>query len=192
MWWWVCSRAALAWNWAFGSLGLKIVALNFNHFLTPSFLPASPGLWNALATSGAEERSTLGKFSLNIYFYSRHGPQVEVDSACRAVIQTRILDGLADPAPIHNDITTLEPESLPENLDGFCLGFPCQAGLHSPVTTSKPFIPANCEGISRAGSQRGLLDGRSMLVSHAWRLWDGRKRMKKPMILASNGDHETQ
>ena len=70
-------------------------------------------------------------------------------------------------------------------------GSPVRPGC-SVLSPSKAFIPANCEGVSRAGLQLGLLDGRTGLVSHVWRLWDERAAMGKPLILTSNGDHETQ
>eukprot|EP00438_Fugacium_kawagutii_P035824 Skav204699 [mRNA] locus=scaffold1632:5264:8167:- [translate_table: standard] len=75
--------------------------------------------------------------------------QVEKDSWCRELIQQRILDGHADPAPVLEDVTTA---TLPP-CQGILAGFPCQ-------------------GTSRAGEGLGIDDPRSGLAKELWKHWD--------------------
>lgn len=85
---------------------------------------------------------------------------MEKEPWCRELIEQRIRDGLADPAPIMEDVCSA---TLPE-CDGFMAGFPCQ-------------------GTSRAGDGKGLDDPRSSLVKELWRHWDARRAQRKKPIL---------
>ena len=53
--------------------------------------------------------------------------QVENNSYCRDVIQSRIRDHLADPGPVLEDVTTTRAVDLPP-AQGLVAGFLCQAG----------------------------------------------------------------
>lgn len=80
-------------------------------------------------------------------------PEVEKSEFCQGVIRQRIAEGLADAAPILDDVASC---NMDMEVHGFLAGFPCQ-------------------GISRAGSGKGLSDGRTGLVVHLWRLYDQQK-----------------
>lgn len=78
-------------------------------------------------------------------------------------------DGLCDRGVVYSDIATIHARDLGKPV-GYLAGFPCQAGVRiqlGPTLSKRPG-----QGVSRAGDGRGLLDGRSNLVSHLFRLHD--------------------
>ena len=93
-----------------------------------------------------------------------------------------MLDGLADPAPIHPDISGVRGTDLPQDIDGMAGGFPCQA-WPSPECFSLHKLSSCGQGISRAGAQEGMMDHRSGLLRELWRLWDERAEMGCPLNL---------
>lgn len=95
--------------------------------------------------------------------------QVERSQFCRQLIAQRMEDGLCDPGAIHEDITTIHHRDL-GSPDGYCAGFPCQVGVCSAGPPHFPQHPG--QGVSNAGDGLGLLDCRSNLVTHLFRLHD--------------------
>ena len=54
--------------------------------------------------------------------------QVEKDEPCRAVLRSRIADGMLHRAPIHHDVTQFDDHSVGAlEAQGCGGGFPCQA-----------------------------------------------------------------
>lgn len=124
--------------------------------------------------------------------------QVEKSSFCRLVIHSRIQDGLAEPAPIHNDVCELKADQLSEDTDTLMGGFPCQASMllfslcqiHAISTSTYPssfpclhnfFIPA--QDMSTAGEQLSMGGDRSILVKEFFRLWDESVALGRKMNL---------
>ena len=79
--------------------------------------------------------------------------QVEKDAFCCEIIQQRIRQGLAHAGPVYKDIQTFVPSSMEAKAKAICGGFPCQ-------------------GVCRAGGQRGVHDPRTGLIREVFRLVD--------------------
>ncbi|CAK9080106.1 unnamed protein product [Durusdinium trenchii] len=78
---------------------------------------------------------------------------VEADSFCRSVLRARMADKSLDECPIKDDVVGYAPEGVAARAEAILAGFPCQ-------------------GVSCAGSQKGMGDVRTRLLREVFRVWD--------------------
>lgn len=97
--------------------------------------------------------------------------QVECDEYCIRVLKARQTEGVLSDAPIWTDVTTYEPTGSDLAATVVAAGFPCQVGIRSKSFTVLHSALC-CQGVSGAGKQLGLLDGRSSLVKEPFRVFD--------------------
>ena len=116
----------------------------------------------------------------------RRSPQVEISEFAQSVIRARQREGHLPDVPVFGDITSFVPTSCGGEIGeatGMTGGFPCQAGCFCAVIDFVKHIhfriinvccPAHCfcQGICKAGGQRGLSDQRTALVAHIFRCMD--------------------
>ena len=91
--------------------------------------------------------------------------QVEVDEFCADIILARMVDGFLNEARIAADIRDFKP--VPGLCQGLLAGFPCQARLSLSQLIIELSPP---QGVSRSGLRRGLLDGRTALITEVFRV----------------------
>jgi DNA (cytosine-5)-methyltransferase 1 len=103
--------------------------------------------------NGLDLFSGIGGITVALGEYVRPVAYCESDLHSQGILLSRMADGGIPQAPIWPDVRTLLGESLPVPIDIVYGGFPCQ-------------------GISSAGSGRGLEDERSGLVFEIFRLVD--------------------
>ena len=111
---------------------------------------------------------------------------MEISEFAQSVIRARQREGHLPDVPVFGDITSFVPTSCGGEIGeatGMTGGFPCQAGCFCAVIDFVKHIhfriinvccPAHCfcQGICKAGGQRGLSDQRTALVAHIFRCMD--------------------
>ena len=105
--------------------------------------------------------------------------EVEQCEYCQRVLSIRQSEGLLAPCPIYGDVTKYHP--APDSAEGVLGGFPCQVSclnqvfvvfFHVSVHFAFKFYILDIQGVSKSGSQEGLADQRTCLVSEVYRIVD--------------------
>lgn len=115
----------------------------------------------------------------------RRSSRVEISEFAQSVIRARQREGHLPDVPVCGDITSFVPTSCGGEIGeatGMTGGFPCQACCFCAVIDFVKHIhfriyvccPAHCycQGVCKAGGQRGLSDQRTALVAHIFRCMD--------------------
>lgn len=110
---------------------------------------------------------------------------MEISEFAQSVIRARQREGHLPDVPVFGDITSFVPTSCGGEIGeatGMTGGFPCQACCFCAVIDFVKHIhfriyvccPAHCycQGVCKAGGQRGLSDQRTALVAHIFRCMD--------------------
>ena len=113
--------------------------------------------------------------------------QVENNSWCRSVLKARMKNKCLHQGLLHDDIRTFRPSALgvANEARGAVGGFPCQAcSLDRFLSLDRCQSCPPCQGISCAGAQGGLKDGRSGLLKECFRVFD---ELADPLESQSSG-----